>query len=229
MRGSRQEPDGHGFAFFGVRSAFVFLCVRSAPNLSTLCCLFVGRDGSAWIPKAMGYNSLRLTLAFPSSQSALALSWRAKRAETLDSIYSGARSAPAFFAARSAQLCFSREARSHFSAREARRNARLDLHMLISAREARGHFTAREARFPINCAKRAEICSAREARVIFLCATRAGISAREASRSARLDFWFFLGGSRRLWVGRGWVAAARRQIHKLHVGGSRGSRAPGTT
>jgi hypothetical protein len=29
------------------------------------------------------------------------------------------------------------------------------------------------------------------------------------------------GGSRRLWVSRGWVAAARRRLHKLYLGGSR--------
>jgi hypothetical protein len=38
-----------------------------------------------------------------------------------------------------------------------------------------------------------------------------------------------LGGSRRLWVGRGWVAAARRQIHKQYVGWARGSRGAANT
>jgi hypothetical protein len=148
---------------------------------------------------------------------------RAKRAWTLDSIcvVSG-WVATAQRGSRRPWVTILRRARRAgvCSAREALRNARLDLRFFLGGSrrlcvDPGGHglylLGARSALFSVRRVKRACI-----------------FSAREALRHDRLDLRFPLGGSRRLWVGRGWFAATRRQIHKLYVGGSRGSRAPGT-
>jgi hypothetical protein len=64
LGGSRRlsvDPEGHGLPFSGARGALAF--VRHAKRSETLDSIYillffwVGRDGSAWIPKAMGYHS----------------------------------------------------------------------------------------------------------------------------------------------------------------------------
>ena len=245
-RGSRHDPDAHGFAFLA----------RKARSLS-----FRRAKRASFFRRAKRAETLDSICVFSAREARGHFVRRAKRAVFLRR----AKRAKKKHGALSAHFRRAKRA-SIFSAREARRNAQLDLRLFdlrsalasFGARSAQAFFGARSApkrstRF--TClrrakrafffrrakragnlwrAKRASIFSAREARRnaqldlrfirlakragIFRRAKRAGIfSAREASRSARLDLRFSLGGSRRLWAGRGRVAAARRQIHKSYI------------
>ncbi len=135
LRGSRHDPDGHGFSFCGARGALVFLAREARKNtrLDLRLLFSAGRDGSALIPKAMGYNVRRAKRVF-------------------------------FRRAKRGGICL---------AREARRNARLDVRLFRRA-------------------KRADIFR-RAMRAVWFFGARSA-----PKRSTRCTC--FLGGSRRLFV-----------------------------